>query len=161
MGNPFWTEKGEGDVIQSSTLNLTKVTTYLALVIGSMTAGFGANAEEKPASAATDAPKELRDWFNFNEDQRLVIIVALIGAVAIVHAADLLARSLATSRAVSSSVHLFPAMRQARKTTPDEADVSGWVAAIRTGDGAMLFYDPDSASAPGEWVSADRIEFTS
>ncbi|HEX3781424.1 MAG TPA: hypothetical protein VHX38_17325 [Pseudonocardiaceae bacterium] len=94
-----------GGLIASNTLNLTRVTTAIAGALGLVTAGSGLGL-----SGNED------DFAGLDSSQRVAVIVALIGAVAIIHVADLLARSIATSRAVNSSVVALPTSRAAVQT---------------------------------------------
>ena len=93
---PVLNPPNEG-VIASNTLNLTRLTAMVGGALVAVTASGGIGATEEDPG-----------WTGFDLDQRLVILVAIIGAVAIVHAVDLLARSIATSRAVSAGTIPLP-----------------------------------------------------
>jgi hypothetical protein len=122
--------------ITSNTLNLTRITTMIAVALGITTTVSGAGAR------AADSGTEIVDWAGFNHDQRLVLIVALIAAVAVVHAVDLLARSLASVTAGSTGVIPLPTPLPA-VLIADGPDVPGYAIAIRP-DGHVLFRDEEN-----------------
>lgn len=122
--------------ITSNTLNLTRITSMLAVVVGSITTVSGAAAQ--PADSGT----EEIDWAGFNQNQRVVLLVALIAAVAIVHAADLLARSSIATAAGSAGVILLLAPKPAILNTPGSG-IGGQVIATRL-DGKFLFRRNDN-----------------
>ena len=139
-----------GGVITSNTLNLTRITTMIAGALGGVAAGSGAVAN-------INGPSD-EDWAGFSDAQRLVIIVALIAAVAIVHAADLIARSLATSRVGSSGVIPLSTPQKAEfQHSADDRKFSGKILAIRGADPSLLFYDTTNDTT--QWVSETAVTF--
>lgn len=156
-----WNGSSPTDAIKAPTLNLTKLTTYVAGGLGIITAFVGFLAEIITAEDPTQsAAVRDEDFVGFNDAQRLVILVALIAAIAVTYAADLFARAIASSRATSGQAHVFPSMHRAKKVVPNTNAVGGWVTAMRASDGAMLFHDVDNPSTPGEWVPPQHISFT-
>lgn len=137
------------DVIPSTTLNLTKIIGRIAAALGVATATTGAIARH-------DGDDNEVDWFGFDQGQRLVIVVALIAAVAVVHAADLFARSIASSRSTSTGVVPLPTIAPAKldDAKDDTRQHNGYAIAVRP-DGQVLFRH-DSGDKKFEWVSGDR-----
>jgi hypothetical protein len=132
----------------------------LSVVIGSLTAGFGAAAEPAETGPGTTPPtpdETLIDWFNFNSDQRLVIVVAVIAAFTIVTAADILGRSMATGKAVSTGLIPFAKPQSAEKETSTR-DQIGMVYAVRGGEQPAYLFQGSTGSH--EWVPADKVTFT-
>jgi hypothetical protein len=81
-----WNESSSPtDAIKAPSLNLTKWATYVAGALGVLTTGFGIGAE---LHTADDAQQSIavqdEDIVGFNDDQRLIILVALIAVVGIV-----------------------------------------------------------------------------
>jgi len=105
----------------------------LSVVIGSLTAGFGAAAEPTATAGGATSPDTPVDWFNFDSGQRLVIIVAVIAAFAIVTSADILGRSIATGKAVSAGLIPLTKPQPARRQVVGD-DPSGLVYSVRGGE---------------------------
>jgi len=148
-------DKGEGTVTSDS-FNLTRITAALAVLIGGCTAVSGATADAAPGG-------KLPDWANFTQDQRLVIIVAVVAAWAIVTASDILGRSLATVRAQSPGlVVLMPV--SAQKITEEQGGLDkktlGAVVAVRQGPPVAFLWQPTDRENPAEWVSEALIAWS-
>ncbi|MPZ85588.1 MAG: hypothetical protein GEV28_36505 [Actinophytocola sp.] len=150
---PILNPPGQGGAITSSTLNLTRVTSMLAGGLGVVTALSGAGAR------ATASGPESTDWAGFDQDQRLVILVVVIAAVVVIHAVDLLARSLATARTSAATVVPLPSPVTATLTNnaTNQADHKGQAIAVSP-NGRVLFRKDTNNEMT--WVPADQITFT-
>jgi|tagenome__1003787_1003787.scaffolds.fasta_scaffold20669478_2 hypothetical protein len=151
-------KENEGGIVLSNTFNLTRITAFLTLLIGALTAVSGSQA----TPPATDTPvppagSVAIDWANFNSNQRLVIIVAVIAAFAIVSAADILGRSIATGKAVGAGLIPMTKPQPAQRQMPGN-DPRGVVYAMRGGEQPTYLFQ--STTGEPAWVPADQITFT-
>lgn len=96
--------KNEGGIIESETLNLTRITTVLAGGAAAITAsGF--------------------DWAGFSPNQRLVLVVAAVAAIALISCADIMARAMATGKAANEPIQ--------GPSTPNTAKVRTGIGGLR------------------------------
>ena len=147
MALPGFNDKNEGGLVTSETFNLTRIITLLAGLVG-----IGATVSGAAASGSSRL-----DWAGFNQGQRVVLLVALLGAIALVSAADLLARAYTSASKGGSKVTTLPAPKDAQlhKQGPD---IDGKVLALRSGDPPdVFFYDPKRGTAT--WVALNEITF--
>jgi hypothetical protein len=146
-------QPGEGGVIKSETLNLTRITAIAGAFISVVIAAAGVGAR------ATDTQ---RDIVGFTRDERLVIIVAVVAAAALVVATDLIARAIATAGTNSAGIVTVGPIKAEKKQPTSihpNAHVDGQVIAIRSEEPAeMLFYAEGNGS--GEWVPEEGITLT-
>ena len=141
-------------VVTANSFNLTRVTAALSLLIGGATVVGGAIADSPSAG----------DPLEFDSRQRLVIIVAVITAWAIVTSADIIGRAVATGRAeaargMSAEASVIPLKRPQRAQRHDaNAVVQGKVYALRGGLEPQYLFAPNDGD--WEWLGADRVTFT-
>lgn len=147
-------DKDEG-VVTSNSFNLTRVTAALALLIGGGTAASG-------AAAATQEEGTDAIWETFTQSQRLVIIVAVIAAWAVVTASDILGRSFASARAESNGLAILTpvaAQKITEAVNGRDRKEPGTVVAVRVGPPVAFLWQP-AAEKPAEWVSDTFIDWS-
>jgi hypothetical protein len=132
------------DVITGGTLNLTKTSTYIAAISAILVGSEDAFKSAFPDSLHPTA------------GVKAAVLIAIIGAWALIVVSDILSRGYAHGRA--TSVLTAPAGLSA--TTTDGEDVAGWtVAAIRpAADGEPSFLIVKAGQAP-KWVAGSKLKF--
>lgn len=150
MALPGFNPSGQGGVVQSSAFNLTKVAGSIAAALSVLIGVNGATAGKSGS---------MIDWTGFSQGQRTVVLIAIIAAVAIVYAADLLARAMATSSAAAAGVTVMGKTRTANllNLTATGADTEGVVLAVRASDNAVLFFDPKAQTT--QWTADGQLVF--
>ena len=157
---PGLNKPGTG-LVNTNSFNLTRVTAALSLLIGAGTIASGATATQTAGGGA----ETTTDWLNFDSGQRLVIVVSVVAAWAMVTSADLLARSITTGRADAAKGSAAAATAEAtviplRVPLPAArhdvgGDVGGRVFAMRGGnEPAYLFARNDGE---WEWVQPEDV----
>lgn len=146
---PLLNPPDQGGPVTANTFNITRVTSAVAALLGVVTAASGGTAK--------DAGGQQIDWMGFDQGQRLVIMIALIAAVVVIHAIDVLARSHTAAQANGSPVVPLPAPVRATMTNNahNENDHKGHAVALRQ-DGQVLFRneaDGNLTWAPSEQVT--------
>jgi len=150
MAIPGLNGDGEGGVVQSNAFNLTRVSSAVAYFIGVFT------ALDAAVNNNNSTPEERLGWGGFDQGQRLIILVAVIAAVSIIHSSDMFARAIATARVAESATFPFAFARRATKNQ-NGADPIGWVVAVRSGDGQLLFYNPQAGTV--EWLAESGLSW--
>ena len=138
MDIPFANKPSESDAIKGSTLNITKATTAGAGLLGLLTAFLG------------------DELTSFTQGQQTAIVIGLVAAIAVVRAADLIARAMATARAATvETVAIPPTAASYNGTGPTGVPAAGSVVAQR-GETLYLFRADGGAL---RWVGKDDLDF--
>jgi hypothetical protein len=140
VGNPwqwisatFSAEASEDDLVKARSLNTTRVAAVVAPVLTGIVTVVG-DLKDKPPFDDVGFQKQ--------------VILALIGLIALVSAADILSRSLATARAASAAAAstVLPGGVKAEKDDGrNNTKIVGTVVAFRTSNA-------DSASEDGDYL---------
>jgi F0F1-type ATP synthase assembly protein I len=146
----FSADSTEEDVIQSRSLNITRIAGVVVPVVTAIGTAIANLADTEP-------------WSQPEFQQRLFF--ALLAFVAAVTVADIFARAIASAaahRATRPAASLFPVPLAVAKEVPKRADVAGRIVAFRTSnaeatseEGEYLFVSDDGTIA--EWVKAQDV----
>lgn len=148
MALPGFNAPGQGGIIQSDALNLTRLAGSIGAALSVLIGVSGATADKSNAQI---------DWAGFSQGQRTAILIAIIAGVAIVYAVDLLARSITTASAAKASIITMGKTHPANliNFTPTGPDTLGVAIAVRAVDDAVLFFDPKTQTT--QWVTNDQL----
>jgi hypothetical protein len=150
LSETFSSKSSEGDLIKNRSLNITRISAFIAPLLLGITTAIGDIADRPPWN---DAPF-----------QRQLLFV-LVVVIAVIVVADLLARAW-----VSASVHrseellatVLPSAVPATLELADAADLPGHVAAFRTFNGRSgsrggeYLFVPSNGESP-KWVAQKEI----
>lgn len=154
ISDTFSSEAKEEDLVKARSLNITRI----AGVVTPVLAGIWTAISE-----VSDTPP-----FNRTDFQEQLIL-ALIGLIALVSVADILARSIATTRVLPPVAVATPLPKAltASKDVPNGPDIPGHVVAFRatnasepTRSGEYLFVRKDG-KAEASWERADTVTLSS
>jgi hypothetical protein len=154
MALPGLQSSGQGGAILSNTLNLTKVASTIAAALSILIGVNGATATSD--TAATPTQPAGVDWAGFSQGQRTAILIAIVAGVALVYAADVLARAIATSGTAKSGMAVARTPR-AVHLSQTGTDLAGLLLAVRPNDDAVLFFDP--ATKQTQWIAGTQVTF--
>lgn len=146
----FSSKATEDDLIKGRALNITRIATLVAVLIGGITA------------VVEQLPEEARPWTTPGFQSRAFF--ALLAFIAVISVADILARAITSAAAKRAMGPIpFATPMPALRNVPNAADVAGNIVAFRVGgngggpgDDKYLFLPATNGGVP-EWINVTEV----